>query len=53
MTKTLAELYRTGIKYAAYDADENPLNLAHNGAESNGKQAFDLNKVCAWAEMKL
>lgn len=52
LAKTFAEYYTIGLKYAAYDADEDALNLARNGAASDGKQAFDLNKAWAWVEVK-
>ncbi|MGH8501616.1 MAG: hypothetical protein ACREVE_03925 [Gammaproteobacteria bacterium] len=52
VTKGFWEHYTLGLKYAAYDADDNALNLARNGAISDGKQAFDLNKAWVWVEMK-
>jgi hypothetical protein len=52
LSKTFAEHYTIGLKYAAYDADQNALNLARNGANSAGKQAFDLHKAWAWIDMK-
>lgn len=52
LTKTFAEHYTLGLKYAAYDGDANIFNLARNGAESTGKQAFDLTKAWAWIEIK-
>lgn len=52
LTKTFKEHYTVGLKYARYDADPNPLNLARNGTGSAGKQAFDLDKFWAWAEIR-
>jgi hypothetical protein len=52
VSRTFWERYTFGLKYAAYDADQNAENLARNGADSAGKQAFDLNKAWAWIEIK-
>jgi hypothetical protein len=48
LTKTFAEHYTIGIKYTAYDADVNALNLARSGVASDGKQGFDLHEYWTW-----
>ena len=52
LTRVFREHYTGGLKYAAYDADRNALNLARNGATSSGRQAFDLNVFWAWVEVR-
>jgi hypothetical protein len=52
VTRTFYDHYTVGFKYARYEADQNRLNLARNGAASAGKQAFDLDKVWAWIEFR-
>ncbi len=53
ITRTFYDHYTVGLKYARYDADQNALNLARNGAASAGMQAFDLDKVWAWVEFRI
>jgi hypothetical protein len=52
ITRVFHEHYTVGIKYSSYDADQNAKNLARNGAASLGKQAFDLDKLWLWAELR-
>ena len=52
VTHVFREYYTLGFKYARYEAAGNARNLARNGAASAGKQAYDLGKVWAWAEMR-
>ena len=52
VTRVIADHYTVGVKYASYEADQNALNRARNGAASGGKQAFDLEKVWVWVEFK-
>lgn len=52
LTRTFAERYLFGLKYAQYSADGNPLNVARNGGASAGKQAFDLDRFWAWVEFR-
>lgn len=49
LEKPFAKNWLAGIKYAAYDADQNPLNLARN---SGSGQAFDLNKFWTYIQFK-
>ena len=52
VTRIFYDHYTFGLKLARYSADDNALNLARNGADSAGKQAFDLDKLWAWVEFK-
>ena len=52
LSRVLLGHYTVGLKYACYEADDNPRNLARNGAASSGKQAFDLHKLWVWAELR-
>ncbi len=52
VTRVFYDHYTVGLKYADYQADQNPLNLARNGAASAGKQAYDLEKLWAWVEFR-
>jgi hypothetical protein len=52
LSRPILEHYTVGIKYARYDASSNATNLARNGPASAGKQAYDLNKLWLWAELK-
>ena len=52
LTRTFFEHYTAGIKYASYSADDDPLNRARNGLKSSGKQAFDLDKIWLWTELR-
>jgi len=47
--KPFAKNWLVGMKYAAYDADRNTLNVARN---SGGGQAFDLNKFWVYLQFK-
>lgn len=53
LTRLFHEHYTVGVKYAAYAADQNALNLARNGLASAGKQAYDLDKFWLWLEFKI
>jgi hypothetical protein len=56
LTYPFKDHYTLGIKYADYNADENPLNLARNAPQNTvidqQKQAFDLSKFWLWLEIK-
>ena len=52
LTRVFRERYTAGVKYADYQADDNRLNLARNGAASAGKQAFDLAVFWTWVEFR-
>lgn len=52
VTRVFKDHYTFGLKYAHYDADDNTKNVARNGALSGGKQAFDLEKIWAWVELR-
>lgn len=49
LEKPFAKNWLVGAKYAAYDADQNPLNVARN---SGSGQAFDLNKFWTYIQFK-
>lgn len=40
LTKTFRKRYTLGLKYAGYDADRNPANIARNAAQSRDKSNF-------------
>ena len=46
--KTFMKHYSVGIKYSAYEADRNVLNVARN---TTGGQAFDLSKLWVWVQV--
>lgn len=48
LEKTFKKHFTVGIKYADYEADRNPLNVARN---STTGQAFDLSKFWAWVQV--
>jgi hypothetical protein len=52
VTRVFDNHYTVGLKYARYDADDNATNRARNGAASAGKQAYDLEKIWAWVELR-
>ncbi len=52
LSRVFFDHYTVGLKYAFYNADENALNRARNGAASAGKQAYDLEKIWAWVELR-
>jgi len=49
LTHTFKTHYTVGVKYAAYEADQNATNLARNKA---GGQIYDLDKLWAWVQIK-
>ncbi len=49
LEKPFYEHYTVGLKYAAYDADRNAMNLARNAVAG---QAFDLTKVWAYLQVR-
>ena len=49
LEKPFAKYWVAGVKYAAYDADQNALNLARNSAAG---QAFDLDKFWVYVQFK-
>ena len=50
LSKTFRKRYTLGVKYAAYDADNNTSNISRNG--SNAGTGNDVEKFWIWAQYK-
>ena len=50
LSRTFSQHYTLGLKYASYDADDNPGNTGRNGA--NAGTAKDVDKFWIWAQFK-
>jgi hypothetical protein len=50
--KPFAKYFMVGLKYSAYEADRNALNVERNSASTTGQQAFDLDRFWAYVQFK-